>query len=482
MATIANYDSHAGYYAQLINEQTPPEAAFMREYYRVLRAYYLSNGLYDFINLQLKAAKTSNDSIKPIRNPAWRVVEFYASKLFPGKLPQALQLDTENARLQEPIEQLWRWSNFSALKQRWARWFAIYGDWFIKIATKGDPVDTVYMSLILPEHVTEFETDERGFLTWIRIDIPYLDDEGDEWVHTETWDKPAQLMTIWRHKSGLDKKLSELGTPEFQDGFQNLHGDDFIPIVYQPFRDDGGGRGSGAYSAQLDKIDEANRQATRLAQILFRHNRPIWAATNAGTDASGRPLPPINLAGLENGDGEIMIGDDSVLALPGMSDLKPLVPSLNYGDALMVLESMMTEVSHDLPELVYYDLREMGELSGRAVKYLLDDMISRVVEARGNAETALARAHAMAITIGQNLGVWSGIGDYNSGQLEHSFVERPVLPKDILQMAQTIQTLAASGATLFAAGKAAGMSDEEANELADVGLGGLFAEQELGGR
>jgi len=112
MATLANYDSYAAYYTQLIIEQTPPTAAFMREYYQLLNAYYLGNGLYDFINQQLKSTKTTKHPLKPIRNPAWRVVEFYASKLYPGSLPDALPLEADNEKVIESIHQLWQWSNF----------------------------------------------------------------------------------------------------------------------------------------------------------------------------------------------------------------------------------------------------------------------------------------------------------------------------------------------------------------------------------
>ena len=148
MATLANYDSYGGYYSQLVVEQTPPTAAFMREYYRLLNAYYLGNGLYDFINQQLKATKTTNATLKSIRNPSWRVVEFYAAKLFPGKLPEALPIVAKKPAIVEAINQVWVWSNFSSVKQLWARWFAIYGDWYLKVSTKGDPIDSVFADLL----------------------------------------------------------------------------------------------------------------------------------------------------------------------------------------------------------------------------------------------------------------------------------------------------------------------------------------------
>jgi hypothetical protein len=139
---------------------------------------------------------------------------------------------------------------------------------------------------------------------------------------------------------------------------------------------------------------------------------------------------------------------------------------------------MMDEIRKDLPELAYYDLRGLRDVSGKAVRFLLDDMISRVNEARGNANSALVRAHKMALTVGTNVGVYKGLGEFEDGALNHNFLERLVLPEDKQELATLVQTFTLSGAALFAAAKAAGMTDEEATELAETGL----FEAEIGGR
>ena len=84
----------------------------------------------------------------------------------------------------------------------------------------------------------------------------------------------------------------------------------------------------------------------------------------------------------------------------------------------------------------------------------------------------------MALTIGQNVGVFSGLGNFEDGAFRHTFTSRPILPKDKLELATTVQTFANAGATTFAAGKAAGMTEEEATNLADVGQ----FEEDIGGR
>ena len=59
-------------------------------------------------------------------------------KIWPGPLPAALPIVTENQAIIEPIQQVWTWSNWGSEKQAAARWFACYGDMFLKVATKSD--------------------------------------------------------------------------------------------------------------------------------------------------------------------------------------------------------------------------------------------------------------------------------------------------------------------------------------------------------
>ena len=471
MAGLSSFDSYGGFYAQSVVTQTPPGAAFMREYYRLLYAYYQQNGLYDFIDENLQATRSVDRVVKPLRNPAWRVAEFYATKLFPGKL----EVLSENDKLEEPLNFIWMHSNFDSVKQRWARWFAIFGDWFIKVNIDEEKT-RVWLELIRPEYVTEFTTDERGYLTMIRIDVPV----GSEAFHTEYWLKETETVQIWKHEEGLDKELEELGTPTETFTFTEMYGDNFIPIIYQPFRDDGGGRGAGAYSAQLDKIDEVNRQATRLAQTLFRYNRALWAIETSGTDSSGRPLPAVNVASLEDGDGNVQIGDDSRLSLPAGSKLTTLVPPIDFNSALQSLESQLRELASDLPELTYYELSTQDkEMSGRAIHFLLDGMIGRVEQARSAADAALIRANQIALTVGQNNNVFPSVGNWIDGAMIHNFAERPILPRDVREEAEIITLLIGGGLAIEAAAKFIGKSDTEAQAIAEVGT---YFEQDIGGR
>lgn len=391
--------------------------------YAMLESYYRSNDLYRDISMALATRGVHIEGMLPLRNPTFRVVEFYAAKLWP-----TLPIETEVTKADElraAIEQVWTWSNWSTQKQVAARRFAMLGDLFIKVATRADR-SRVYFQLIEPAHVVDFDTDERGYLTYCRIDVPQIRREGDKikaFTHTEVWTKESYRR--WEHDRSEAVEVSDLGAP-LEELPLRAFGINFVPIVHAKFRDVGDARGTAAVTAALDKIDEANRQATRLHQMLFRYSGPLWAL-QAGVGIDGRPLPPPVVGDAER---TVMLGESAFVALPGNTTLAPMVPNLRYGDALTILQDQMAEIEKDLPELAYSRLREKADLSGRAVQFLLGDAIGRAIEARGNAEAALIRANQMALTIGANVRLpqFQGLGKYESGDFNHTFEERDIIP------------------------------------------------------
>lgn len=435
--------------------------------YDLLLAYYLNNGLYDILNRMFGAEGFESNDIKPLRNPAYRVVEFYASKLWPGTLPNAMPIITANESIVSPIHMVWKWSNWGAQKQKAARWFSMYGDMFIKVVQGIDPaseeVNRVYFQLIEPRFVTDFSVDERGYLQFIRIDIPQIDLDYNklgevvhaESMHTEVWTK--QAMKRWKHNRRADASLGSLGQPSAVIPLSDF-GIDFIPIVWQPFKQIDNGRGIGAFTLQLDKIDEANRQATRLNQMMFRYNKALWALRANAMDSSGRPLPPPRLP--DNAD-TLDMEDDTLLRLPGVSEIDSLVPNINYGAMLATLQDHMMELEKDLPELAYYRLRDMGQISGVAARTMLSDAEDRLAEARTNAETALIRANQMALTIGSNSALFNDIGNYESGDFEHTIGARPFIQLQLTEIWEVISKATAAGVPLVTILKRQGWTDDE---------------------
>ena len=432
--------------------------------YRMLEAYYLNNGLYDSAQQALYENGIWTAGMKPLRNPAKRAVEFHVTHIWPGPLERALPVVTHNPRILGPLRQVWDWSNRGVKKQLAARWFALYGDWFCKVASTRDSsgrTNRVFLQNIKPELVTDFETDERGNIISIRLDIPQAQGAGGVpgGYHTEVWTRSS--VQVFRHGRDPRTPIKQLGSAVITRRTSDF-GIDFVPFVHAPFMDMGEKRGLGVFTLALDKIDEANRMATRLHQVIFRFNKPTMAILANANDKEGRPVPAPKLEKLSGGEGYTE-HDDDIKSFPGSSRMEFLVPNLNYQAHLDVIAAQMRELEEDLPELSYYRQREFGSsISGRAVRLLLSQAVDRTLEARGNIETALAKADKMALTIGINTGIFDkAIGSYRGGDLDHTFAEREVIPFSAQEAAETLSLERSAGVPLLTAVRRRGWTEAD---------------------
>lgn len=444
-------------------------------FYRMLEAYYLNNGLYEAIRPELFANSISTAGIKGFRNPARRAVEFHVTHTWPGSLEKAFPLQTENPRIPAALRKIWQWSNWEVKKQVAVRWFALFGDWFCKVASATNAqgeVKRVYLQNIKPEYVTAFESDERGNLTTIRLDIPRTAESGllglyptsGSPTYTEIWDL-AIGYRAYTHNKAPNTPERLLGIPSQRRSLDEF-GIDFIPFTHAPFVDFGEPRGLGVFTPCLDKIDEVNRMATRLHQLIFRFNKPTLAILANGTDAYGRPLPPPRLSSSANESNPL---EDDALSLPGTSKVEVLVPQLNYAAHLNAIEAQMRELEEDLPELAYYRYRDVGaNISGRAVRLLLSQAVNRTLEARANLESAFVKANKMALSIGNNAGLFGGrggVGKYEDGDLEHGFLEREVIPTTPEEEANTLSVEVNAGVPLRLAAERRGWQQADLRAL-----------------
>jgi hypothetical protein len=391
------------------------------------------------------------EAIKPIRTCVNRSVEFFVSKIAPGDLSY-LTVVTENESVKEAIEQVYKWSNFGSQKQLAVRKLALYGDLFMKVAN-GD--GKVYFEIIDPVNVTAFTEDSRGYIISIRLDFSLNDNK----TYTEYWNKTDGYFSAWTHGLGANASLESLGTP-VDYGYLSEFGIDFVPFVHIKFRDVGTKRGASCTRHCLSKIDEANRQATRMAQMLFRYNKPLWAVSANASDAQGRPLPAPKV---KSGD-DLDVKDNSILYLPGQSTMQSLIPDIKYGDALAILQDMIAEIENDLPEIRYYSIKD-SSMSGKAIKMILAGAIDRRNEAAGNFFDGIERLDQMALTIGQYAGVFKGLGMYENGDFDHALIVPNPFPLDVNDQAVALKDFTTAGMPLGAAMVKVGF---DANSIADI--------------
>src|SRR5690606_6240957 len=82
-------------------------------------------------------------------------------------------------------------------------------------------------------------------------------------------------------------------------------------------------------------------------------------------------------------------------------------------------------------QLKWGEIADNRDLSGKAIRLMLTAAIAVAEEVRGNAESALVRAHQMALTIGQVNGLFDeSLGSYDNDDFEHWFEERSIVPLD----------------------------------------------------
>jgi len=196
-------------------------------------------------------------------------------------------------------------------------------------------------------------------------------------------------------------------------------------------------------------------------------------------DSSGRPLPAPQIAaqtvranstGNSSSADTVTLGGERMVRLPGMSKLSSMVPSINYNAQLQGIQADMDALMDDVPELQYYKAVSRGAVSGIALGYMLAPAVDRVREARGNAESALVRAHMIALTIAQQANITgfdtASIGEYSKGDFEHSFAERDVFPiarSERVGMAG--EMVKQVGIPIKAAMRIAGFSEEEVSRI-----------------
>lgn len=437
-----------------------------REQLDLMDVYYNNNDLYEATRILKYYLGVWNENIRPLRTPVHRSVEFYVSKIAIGE--PAISAKNKNQSLVEAVTDVMEWSNFQIQKPQRVRMMSLQGDLFCKVVSSNDKV---WHEMIDAKDVTDFKEDARGFLTEIRIDTHIKEDDLEK-TRTEYWtvNDNVPYMAVWTHILDENTPLDQLGTP---DEFTPLYrfGIDFVPFVRSSFRDGTGLWGTNCVQHALLKVDEANRQATRLHQILYRYNKPLWAISANATAEDGSPMPaPTVRAEGNSGGKDIEVRDDTLLYLDGTAKMDSLIPNLPYAEALQILESQEHELEKDLPELLYYSLPDKigADASGKALRNLLGAAVDRATQAQSNFVEGLVRLNQMAITIGQFLGFFDkGLGTFDGGELAHSIKFADQFPHDSGEQATILQTYvsALGSVNLKVAMKLAGFSEEVINEI-----------------
>lgn len=406
---------------------------------------YYNNAAYDSLRgLAAAAARRKVDKnlykhIRGVYNPANRLVESYPAKIYGGTLDMTAlekgaipiitpdEIDSEGMR--NALRQLWLWSNWRNQKSLYVRNGAKFGDSFIKVVDEPER-RKVRLEVLHPGKVKDIDCDSVGNITAITIQYEASDEQvssltgyitDKSYIYTEIIDKDGWSVYYDRDLVGE---------------WDNPYG--FVPVVHVQHRDEGLQFGANVYQAALSKIDEINDAASLLNDQIRKNVNVLWAFLGVSNKA------------------EIKAETDErdkfpALYLPGENAQAPvpMVAPLNIADAGANLDRMLLELERDMPELALHRLRETGTQTAPGIRASYNDAIDKFVEAQGNYDDGLIRAHQMAISIGALRG-YDGFeafsaDSYDRGELVHYIASRPII-EDQLTLQERIGYLLQSGA------------------------------------
>ncbi len=329
-----------------------------------------------------------NDKNSLIRNPVYRAVEFYVNQVLD---PNRITLTSDNEDFIKFCKDTLQTSNFSQNNPKYLRELALFGNLFLKVVkTNGK----VYFISIPQENITNLEEDSRGYIT----EIEFFVTNADNTYSIERWSKSEQFAYFYY--SRVTPK-----SDENPDTFLQLSqiGIDFIPIVHIKFKETDTLYASGCVSSVIPKIIEANKLAARLHELQFKHNAPIWKRISNTLTRDGSKNAKV-----------IKFSDETIINLAEGEDFTPTTPSVNYADALAILQAMEQEVEKDLPELRYFEISDTAA-SGKAIKLLFRAAIDKAKEVRINYLYGLTRILQICATIAQFTGLSDYLGEYPDG-------------------------------------------------------------------
>lgn len=424
-------------------------------HYDVMESRYENSDVYEDVALALRELGTippEYEPVKSLRNPVPRVVEVYAANLLQDDLLDHIETPEGSTNSVEPLKPLirkvWEWAEWI---EEAKRAFPTHGVLWLK-ATSSDDKTRVYPQVLDPRFIPDWEVNERGYLTYVRMEIPQEERDKDgeiiNFTHVEVWHKAAGFYRVWNIFEDKDPSadFDELGPPAVDmildvvprgaPDPERYTGYDFIPIVFQPFRKVlGRKRGIAPYEHAITNIDRHNELVTKLHDILFPD--VIWFLVPP-PGPGGEPLPPVRLEGEpptatlteaeRMGFRVVKTPVGKILRAPGGSTFESKIPQIDFASHLAAIDAEGKVVEELLIELAYYRIREL-QLSGIAIDLALRDLVDRLQAARENLENkGVVRFDQMAITIAQVLGIpeFDSVGTFEDGALEHTFAERPI--------------------------------------------------------
>ena len=327
-------------------------------------------------------------NIRLIYNPTRRLVNFYASQVYPGvlsedgkELPDGVSLAVPFSKDTSPtvknaIAQWWEWSNWQARKSVQIYFGAALGSVLIEIV---DDLENgcIGADVIWPGWVSDLELDTAGNVKSYSLQYQAMTDL-QSYIYRKDVDRDS--FRYFRNGESYDYDGSGAVVP-------NPYG--FVPAVWIKHIDIGSKHGSPAIAGSLGKIDELNNQAS----LINDHIRKVvasptifWSKGNV-TRVANSTTKRVPSEEMSNPTAD----QESVLMLQGPEGgrKESLVGDLNLAEADKEVGRIQAEIEDDFPELtVFKELRQMSQVTGPAAQRLVAPAMGRLLEASANYDRA----------------------------------------------------------------------------------------------
>jgi hypothetical protein len=352
--------------------------------------------------------------MRAIYNFISRLVDMEVNKTYGGRIDWAGNLQTgaipiilhKSAKpiVIDGLVRILEWSNFGDGKDVYVRNGATLGDSFLKAVTikEGDEsLSKVYIEVIDPHKVKDFELDERGNVKRIVIEYTVAEDDGSSWVYREEIDK---------------KWFRFFRSDELYDEYENDYG--FVPVTHTPHKHMVGGKKCGvtSFHNSLNKLDELNDGASVAKDGQRKANNPMLRV-------SGK-LGNINTELRERDEMLVFEGGDE------NTKIETITPQTDTAGAIAIMEREDNEIQSDNPALSLQNMRKQGgELSGIAIENYYSDASDSLEAIQARYDERLMRILQMALTIA-GMGGLEGfpftLDSYARGEMRFYIKERKV--------------------------------------------------------
>lgn len=427
--------------------------------YALLWSYYESTTYRVFLNAW--ATKYIKDFglykyARNIFNPSYRLAEFWVAALVGGVLDLAasdtgalpIQVsetasESDAQNLRAVIAQIWRDSNWQVNKSIWARNGVVKGDTVLRVV--DDPARAkAYLEVVRPDILKAVTRDPSGNVKAYEIEEVRpnpLDANKPDVTYTEIAERLTSPAAVEGESSGgtgaVRYQTLLNGKPYAWNGIAAEWTENygFVPVVVIKHIDVGLEWGWAEMYAGLSKLREADDQWSVIDDhIRVKHKAP-WLfnfskPTLTPTATTAQPTDETPQPGREDLNA-LYIKDKDAKG-------QPLVADLQIDHALQNLDKIIDQLERDYPEIRDEFSRMRGnDVSGEALRIMREPVEVRAAERRAVYESALVRAHNMAISIGAQKG-YAGFEAFSEtsfveGKLEHSIAARPVYRIDPLE-------------------------------------------------